>query len=297
MFDSASILQFLLSGATSGCAYALVALAIVQAANVSGVINLAQGEYVAVGGLVFASLAALGMPIVVCCIAAASTGVVLGAIQERLTVEPARESAAFVQITVSLGVAVVIRGTAYLVYGKDPVQAPGFSGDNVFFAFGAILPLQALWVWAGTAVLLALVFGLLSFTMLGRAIRACSINRRAAQLVGVNPRAMTLAVFMATGALSAIGGALIAPLTLASWDAGVTIGLKGLIAAIFGNFRSPVRAVAAGLAIGIAEAMIAGFGSSAAKDVVLYSLLLASLLILGGVFARGRDSLRLGSSY
>lgn len=295
--DWLSLIQFLLSGTTSGCAYALVALAIVLSANVSGTINLAQGEYLAVGGLVFAWLSSLGMPIAVCCLAVVTAGALLGAAQERLTVEPTRASPSFIRITVSLGVAVVIRGAAYLAFGKDPWRAPGFSGDDVFELFQAILPLQAIWIWAGTAILLALVFGVLSFTMLGKAVRACSINRRAAQLVGIDPRRMSLMVFMATGALSTIGGALIAPITLASWDAGLIVGLKGLIAAIFGNFRDPVRAVAAGLLIGIAESLISGFGSSDAKDVVLYALLLAALLIMGGVFARGRGSLHLGSSH
>lgn len=297
MFDVTNTLQFVLSGATSGCAYGLVALAIVLSANVSGVVNLAQGEYVAVGGLLLASLAGLGVPLPLCVLAVALTGLLLGAAQQQLTVEPTRRSPAFIQITISLGVAVVIRGVAYLAYGKDPLSAPGFSGDDVLFIYGAILPMQAVWVWTGTGMLLALVFGVLSFTMLGRAIRACSINPRAAQLVGVNPRRMTLAVFMATGALSTIGGALIAPITLASWDAGIVIGLKGLIAAIFGNFRQPVHAVTAGLMIGIGESLISGFGSSEAKDVVLYGLLLAALLIFGGVFARGRDAMRLGSSF
>lgn len=297
MFDPEALVQFLLSGLTAGCAYSLVALGIVLSANVSGVVNLAQGEYVAVGGLVLASLAGLGVPLPACGLAVVLAGLLLGAAQQRLTVEPTRNSPAFVQITVSLGVAVVVRGLAYLAYGKDPLHAPDFSGDDVFFFYGAILPLQALWVWGGTVLLLALVFGVLSFTMLGRAIRACAINDRAARLVGVNPRRMSLAVFMATGALSTVGGALIAPITLASWDAGLVIGLKGLIAAIFGNFRQPVHAVLAGLAIGVGESLIAGFGSSEAKDVVLYGLLLAALLLFGGVFARGRDMLHLGSSH
>jgi branched-chain amino acid transport system permease protein len=103
-------------------------------------------------------------------------------------------------------------------------------------------------------------------------------------------------VFAAGGAMSTLGGALIAPLTLASWDSGLTIGLKGLIAAIFGNFRSPGLAVAAGLAIGVLESCIAGFGSSEAKDVVLYLILLVALLVMGGVFARGRDRLHVGTS-
>jgi branched-chain amino acid transport system permease protein len=225
-----------------------------------------------------------------------AAGLLLGLLQERLTIRPIRAAAHFVQITVTLGVAVAIRGAAFLIWGKDPLNVRGFSGDDVFFLFGAILPVQTIWIWAGTAIMLALMFGILAFTQIGRAIRACSLNGRAARLMGINPQRMTALVFAAGGAMSMLGGALIAPLTLASWDSGLTIGLKGLIAAIFGSFRSPGRAVVAGLAIGVLEAFIAGLGSSEAKDVVLYLILLAALLVMGGVFARGRDRLHVGTS-
>lgn len=297
MPDTADLVQFLLSGTLVGCAYALVALGIVVSANVSGIINLAQGEYVAVGGLVLALLAPMGVPLPVCLAAVLLAGLLLGAVQERLTVQPTLSSAPFVQITVTLGVAVVIRGTAFLLCGKDPLGAPGFSGDDVFFLGGAILPFQALWIWGGTVVMVAGGFVALKYTLFGRAIRACAINPRAARLMGINPRAMSLTVFAATGALSTVSGALIAPIALASWDAGVMIGLKGLIAAIFGGFRSPARAVLAGLAIGVSEALISGLGSSESKDVILYGLLLGALLVMGGVFARGRDQLHIGSSH
>jgi len=297
MPNAAALAQFLLAGTTTGCAYALVALGIVLSANVSGVINLAQGEYVAIGGLFLTSLVALKAPLPACLLGVGLLGALLGVLQETLTVRPTRTSPSFIQITVTLGVAVVMRGFAYLIYGKDPIGVSGFSGDDVFVLLDAILPLQSLWIWGGTALLLILVFGVLGFTPIGRAIRACAINMRAARLMGIDPHRMSVAVFAVSGALSALGGALIAPLTLASWDAGLTIGLKGLIAAIFGGFRSPVTAVFAGLAIGIAESLVAGFGSSDARDVVVYAGLLIALLVMGGVLAKGRDRLRLGSSY
>jgi branched-subunit amino acid ABC-type transport system permease component len=297
MLDAAALAQFLLAGATTGCTYALVALGIVLAANVSGVVNLAQGEYVAVGGLLLVTLLGLGLPLILCLCGVGLLGAIIGALQEALTVRPARNSPHFIQVTVTLGVAVMIRGVAYLIYGKDPIAVPGFSGDDAFVLLDAILPLQSLWIWGGTAALVAMTFGILSLTSIGRAIRACSINPRAARLMGIDPERMSLSVFAASGALSAIGGALIAPLTLASWDSGLTIGLKGLIAAIFGGFRSPTKAVVAGLAIGIAESLVVGFGSSNARDAIVYGGLLVALLAMGGVLTRGRDRLRLGSSY
>lgn len=297
MLDAAAIAQFLAAGLTTGCGYALVALAIVLMANVSGVVNLAQGEYVAVGGLLLASLLAVHVPLPVALLIVTLAGAVLCAAQEQLTVRPVQDSPQFLQITVTLGIAVAIRGAAFLIWGKDPLGVPGFSGDDVIIVMDAIVPLQTQWVWGGTAALLILTFLMLSFTQVGRAIRACSINRNAARLMGINPQRTSLLVFAAAGAASMFSGALLAPLTLASWDSGLTLGLKGLIAAIFGGFRSPLAAVGAGLAIGVLEAFVAGFGSSDAKDVILYAVLLAGLLVMGGVFARGRDRLNLGSSH
>jgi branched-subunit amino acid ABC-type transport system permease component len=294
MLDSAAISQFLTAGLTTGCGYALVALALVVMANVSGVVNLAQGEYVAVGGLVLASLVAAHLPIVIALMVIAIAGAALGVVQERLTVRPIQSAPQFLQITVTLGVAIVIRGGAFLIWGKDPLGVPGFSGDDVLLFAGAIFPVQTLWVWFGTVLLLLVAFGVLSFTQIGRSVRACSINRTAARLMGINPQRTSMLVFAAAGAASTISGALLAPLTLASWDSGLTLGLKGLIAAVFGGFRSPLAAVAAGLAIGVLESFVSGLGSSASKDVVLYGLLLAGLLVMGGVFARGRDRLHSG---
>jgi branched-subunit amino acid ABC-type transport system permease component len=296
MLDSADIAQFLVSGLTTGCGYALVALAIVVMANVSGIVNLAQGEYVAVGGLMLASLTATHVPIAIGLVVVVLVGTVLGIVQERLTVRPVQGEAQFLQISITLGVAVAIRGAAFLIWGKDPLGVAGFSGDDVLVLAGAIFPIQTLWVWCGTAALLLLTFVVLSFTQLGRSVRACSINRNAARLMGINPQRTSLLVFAAAGAASTLSGALLAPLTLASWDSGLTLGLKGLIAAIFGGFRSPTAAVIAGLVIGVVEAFISGLGSSDSKDVVFYALLLAGLLVMGGVFARGRDRLQLGSS-
>lgn len=297
MPDSAALAQFLASGLTTGCGYALVALAIVLVANVSGVVNLAQGEYCAIGGLVLASLLAVQLPVTLCLLLVALLGTVLGVVQERATIRPIQRDAHFLQITVTLGVAVMLRGGAFLIWGKDPLAARGFSGDGVIEFAGAIFPVQTLWVWGGTAVLLLFIFLVLVFTQTGRAIRACSINREAAQLMGINPRRTSVLVLAAAGAASTLSGAFLAPLTLASWDSGLTLGLKGLIAAIFGGFKNPVSAVVAGLVIGILESFIAGLGSSDARDVFLYALLLAGLLAMGGVFARGRDRLRLGSAH
>lgn len=289
--DFSVFVQLLLPGLTTGCVYALVALGFVLCANVSEVVNFAQGEYVMLGGMICAFVLALGVPLYLAILLAVLAGATLGALQERLTLAPVRHSPYFIQITITLGVAVVLRGVALIAFGKDPLSMPGFSGDGVFEVAGAVVPVQSLWVWAATALMLGAVFGFLGYTDPGRAVRACSINLQAARLMGVDAGKLTLAVFAVAGATGAAAGVVIAPIVLANWDAGIAYGLKGFIGAILGNFRSPGIAVLGGLGIGIVESFAAGYLSSGYKDAIVYGVLLAYLLVRGGVFVFGRVSL------
>ena len=101
-----------------------------------------------------------------------------------------------------------------------------------------------------------------------------------------------LGVGIITGALA---GAVITPIVLANWDAGFLYGLKGFIGAIMGGLRSPTIAVVAGLGVGVAESLAAGYLSSGWKDAIVYGLLLAYLLVRGGVFVFGRAGLTAGT--
>jgi branched-subunit amino acid ABC-type transport system permease component len=289
--DFATFSQFVLSGLTTGCVYALVALGFVLCANVSGVVNFAQGEFVMIGGLIAASLIALGVPAPLAVLAAVVIGALLGLAQERLTLKPARRSPMFIQITITLGVSVVIRSIALLIWGKDPYAMPAFTGDGVFTFLGAVLPYQSLWVWGATAALLFGTFWFLKFTAVGRAVRACAINPQAARLMGINTERMSMVVLTASGASGALAGVVIAPIALASWSAGFDYGLKGFIGAIIGGFRSPTLAVLGGLGISVVESLAAGYISSESKDAIAYGALLIYLLVRGGVFTFGRASL------
>jgi branched-subunit amino acid ABC-type transport system permease component len=293
--DSTVFFQLLLPGLTTGCVYALVALGFVLTANVSGVVNFAQGEFVMLGGIIAAALVAHGVPIAFAVVAATLAGAALAAAQERLTLAPVRNTPHFIRITITLGVSVVLRGIALILFGKDPLFLPGFSGDGTFTLFGAFLPIQSLWVWLATAVLLAGTFWFLKFTDVGRAVRACSINIRAARLMGVNAERLTLLVFALAGGTGALAGIVITPIVLANWDAGIAYGLKGFIGAILGGFRSPLIAVLGGLGIGVVESLAAGYVSSGYKDAIVYGVLIAYLLVRGGVLLFGRATLSSGA--
>lgn len=289
--DWQTLSQFVLSGASTGCIYALVALGFVLCSNATGVINFAAGEYVMIGGLVAASLAGFGVPVGAAVLAAVVVGAAVGLLQERATLAPILKAPDFIRITVTLAFALVLRGAALLIWDKDPYPLPGFSGDGVFQFLGAYLVWQSVWVWALTAITLAVLYVLLMRTSLGRAIRACADNARAARLMGIDPVRVGMVVFAASGAIGALGGAAIAPITLAFWSIGIEFGLKGFIGALIAGFRSPPIAVGAGIAIGVAETLAAGYVSSGYRDIVVYSLLVLVLIAMSGLLRRGRKQL------
>lgn len=292
--DSSIFLQLLLPGLTTGCVYALVALGFVLCANVSGVVNFAQGEFVMLGGMAAAWLIGLDVPFALAVLAATAIGATVGAAQEFFTLAPVRLRPHFIQITTTVGFAVVLRGITLIVAGKDALSLPGFSGDGVIVLLGAIVPVQSLWVWGATLLLLLGTFTFLRHTRIGRAVRACSINLQAARLMGVNAERLRVIVFGVSGATGALAGVVITPIVLASWDAGLTYSTKGFIGAILGGFRSPSIAVLGGLFIGVLESLGAGYVSSGWKDFIVYGALLAWLLIQGGVFLRGRAGVAAG---
>ena len=116
---------------------------------------------------------------------------------------------------------------------------------------------------------------------------AASYNPLAAKLVGINTRRLLLLSFALAAALGATAGILITPIALTYANVGIMLGLKGFSAAILGGLGNPMGAIAGGLVVGIAEAMTAGYLSSAYKDAVAFVIILAVLFFLpSGLFGR-----------
>jgi branched-chain amino acid transport system permease protein len=270
--------QYFLSGLSVGCVTALVALGFVIIANVTGVYNFAQGEYVMVGGMVTAWSLTKGIPWPAAALLATAAGALVALVQERATVAPVRGRVGPLPLVVgSLGAAVVLRGAALLLWGRDPLRADPFTAGN-FELLGARLSNQVLWVWGTTALALGATLLLFYRTHLGRSMRAVASSPRAARLVGIRVGPLSMGAFMLGGALTGLVGAVTVPLTLVSWDRGITVGLAGFVAAALAGFSSPWRAVAAGLALGVVEALSAGLVSSSYRLAFVYGVLLVYLL-------------------
>ena len=282
------ILQFVLTGVTLGSTYALVALGFAIIYNASDVVNLAQGEFVMLGAMSAISLSAgQGLPLPVAILLAVLITLVQGLMLQRFAIAPARGITVVGTIIITIGASIFLRGLALLIWGKDIHALPHFSGETPLRLGGVTLLPQNLWVMGGAAVLVLAVHLFFNRTLLGKAILACSCNRTAAQLVGINVGRMLLVAYGLSALLGAMAGVLVAPITYTSYDAGIMLGLKGFAAAILGGMGNPMGAVAGGLLLGLLESLAAGLISSGYKDAIAFVVLLLVLFLRpSGLFGR-----------
>ncbi len=280
--------QFLASGLTAGSIYALVALGFSIIFNASRVINFAQGEFVMIGGMSAVSLVALGMPMPVAILGAVGIAAIVGLALERLAVGRARNADVVTLIIITIGASIFLRGLAQLVWDKRIHPLPALSGDTPISFLGATIIPQSLWILGATVAVVIALSWFFRRTMLGKAMLATSYNQLAAQLVGIDVKKVLFASFGLAAALGALAGVLIAPITFASYDVGIMLGLKGFAAAILGGLGSFPGAIVGGLVLGLLESLGAGYVSSAYKDVIAFVLILIVLFfrpdgILGAV--------------
>ncbi len=273
----------LISGLGLGSMYGLIALGFHVTYTVSGALNFAQGSSVMLGAVfcyVFATL--LGWPAPLAIVAALALCAAYGLLVERLAVRPflARGSDAWLVATVALGL--VTDNLVLFTFGNEPHSLPSSLATSSLPALG-VFPLQVLIPVVGLAAAGALHL-LSRRSRLGLAMRAVMENRDAARLMGVPTEALTAGAFALSSLLAGAAGVLIAPLFHIQSDMGVMFGLKAFAAAILGGVRSASGVMAAGLLLGLGEALtISAFGSGY-TEIVVFSLVILGLALRIGIY-------------
>ncbi len=283
------VTQFVISGLATGSIYALIGLSFAIIFNSTGIINFAQGEFVMLGGvLTIFSLNVLQLPLAAAIVVAVAVTTVIGLLFERLAIRPLKNATPLALIIITIGASILIRGVVMLLWGKDTQALPAFSGTEPISIAGATLLPQHLWIFGVTLMVIVGCRLFFNHTISGKAMRACSFNRRAANLVGISVGRMVLFSFVISAAVGSLAGVIIAPLTMTAYDVGVMLGLKGFCAAIMGGMGSGLGTVLGGLILGTLESLGAGLISSGYKDAIAFFILLLILFIRPqGLFKKG----------
>ena len=286
------LLQYLITPLTVGSVYAMVAIGFNIIYGVTEIINFAQGEFVMLGGLVMVFChVTLGLVLPLAFIATLGVVTLVGILLDRMAIRPIRQPSVLVLIIATLAASILIKGAAMLIWGKDPLDLPAFSGRTPINLGGAVIQPQYFWV---TGVLIVAVIFLTLFfnrTITGKAMTACADNANAASLVGINVKRMVSLSFCLSAALGAVAGIMITPISLMEYDRGAMLAIKGFGAAILGGLGSFPGAVLGGLILGAIESFGAGLISSGYKDAFALIVLLAVLFIKpSGLFGNAEIS-------
>ncbi|WP_153074213.1 branched-chain amino acid ABC transporter permease [Paraburkholderia bonniea] len=200
----------------------------------------------------------------------------MGPFVYRLAYEPIAEASTLLLLIVAVAVHFVLVGLGLVMFGAEGSRTTPFS-DATFNLGGLSISGQSLWVIGMAAVLIVALYLYFDRTISGKALRATSVNRLGAQLVGIGTTQAGRLAFTLAAGLGALCGILVAPLTTIYYDSGFLIGLKGFVGAIIGGLVSYPLAAAGAVLVGLLESY-SSFWASAYKEVIVFTLIIPVLL-------------------
>lgn len=249
-------LELVVSAASTGSIYGLVALSYLLMIRPTGIINFAVGEWSMVGAFVaFTALTIVQVPYIVAIPAVVLVMLAVGGLTERLTVRPLVERGApeLSPILALLGMLVIFREGMSVIFGADqyPVPYPfGFKRIEIGPFGGAP---QSFYIIAVTIVIFIAAWYFFERTVWGKIFEAVAINRRAAALMGINLRRVQMLAFAVGAAVAGMAGMLIAPNTLAHWLMGLPLAIQGFSALVIGGVGRVEGAILGGLILAFVE--------------------------------------------
>ena len=229
---------------------------------------------------------AAGWPLAVAVIATLAASAAFGLVVERIAVRPFFTAGSPVWLLSTIALGIIVENVAMVTFGKDARAFPSTLALKPVFLLGAgvypqelLLPLAGVVLMGGTQLFYHRTF-------YGRQLKAVAWDREAAGLMGIDvPRAVATA-YALSAVLAGVAGVLLAPLLNVSPTMGTLIGLKAFAVAILGGLGSAAGIVVAGFLYGLVEALVAGYVSTGAREIVGFALVIAMLTVrpwgLGG---------------
>lgn len=277
------ILQYLINGISIGAVYAIIALGYTMVYGIAKMLNFAHGDVIMVGAYIsFCVTNYMGLPAIVSVLAAVAVCTVLGIVIEGLAYKPLRGTPSLAVLITAIGVSYFLQNAAQLIWSSSPKN------------FTSIVTIQPITLFDGqlvitgevlvTVLVSVLVMVCLTWftgsTRTGKAMRAVSEDRDAAQLMGINVNRTISATFAIGSALAAVAGVLLcSTVPTLQPTTGSMPGIRAFTAAVFGGIGSIPGAMLGGISIGIIETFSKKYISTQFSDAVVFSLLIVILLV------------------
>ena len=288
-----SFLNFLISGISLGSIYAIIALGYTMVYGIAKMLNFAHGDVIMVGAYIcFFAVSSYGLPPVVGILGAVVVCTILGMAVERLAYKPLRQAPSLAVLITAIGVSYFLQNSALLLWSSNPKMFPAFftlgnaeAGEEVTNSlrlFDGQLTISYVTI-VTIITCLVIMIGLMVFisqTKMGKAMRACSEDKGAAQLMGINVDGTISMTFAIGSGLAAIAGVLLCSAypTLVP-TTGSMPGIKAFTAAVFGGIGSIPGAFLGGLLLGVIETFAKAYISMQLSDAIVFGVLIVVLLV------------------
>ncbi len=295
------IIQQLINGVSLGSVYALIALGYTMVYGIIKLINFAHGEIFMIGaftGFYFkngfnlyerlamtypnlqGTFLLYALDVVVTLIVAMIVAAFAGVVIERLAYKPLRFAPRLASLMTAVGVSMLLQNLGIYFLGAAPRGYPQLLPNSSYNILGAILSNRQIFVFVTAVFLILFLQFIVHKTRIGRSMRAASLDKDAARLMGINVNATIAFTFAIGSSMAAAGGVLFAmnygqvnPLI------GLMPGLKAFVAAVLGGIGIIPGAAIGGMLLGITEVAVSAFGYSMIRDAVAFAILILVLLI------------------
>ncbi|MDO4750242.1 MAG: branched-chain amino acid ABC transporter permease [Eubacteriales bacterium] len=282
-----TFLGHVITGLSLGSIYAIIALGYTMVYGIAKMLNFAHGDVIMIGAYVcFFAVTSFNLPPVLGILAAMLLCTVLGIVIERLAYKPLRQAPSLAVLITAIGVSYFLQNGAQLLWGASPKSFPmnffNFGGEKGISLLGGELNISYVAIVTVLAcVVIMIVLTLFTTkTKLGKAMRACSEDKGAAQLMGINVNQTISMTFAIGSALAAVAGVLMCSAYPALMPTtGSLPGIKAFTAAVFGGIGSIPGAFLGGILLGLIETFTKAYITTDLSDGIVFAVLIVVLLV------------------
>ena len=276
-------LSYLINGISLGSVYAIIALGYTMVYGIAKMLNFAHGDIIMVGAYVcFWAMQSLGCPTIVSILIAMIVCTVLGMVIERLAYKPLRQATSLAVLITAIGMSYLLQNIALLIWGANPknIARVVTIGKLSLFDGSLLITGEAIVTVLANIVIMVALTLFTGRTKMGKAMRAVSEDKGAAELMGINVNATISVTFAIGSALAAIAGVLLCssyPMLMPT--TGSMPGIKAFTAAVFGGIGSIPGAMLGGVLLGIIEILGKAYISQELGDAFVFAVLIVVLLV------------------
>ncbi len=276
-------LSYLLNGISLGSVYAIIALGYSMVYGIAKMLNFAHGDVIMIGAYMsFCAIQYWSLPPIAAILLAVVVCTALGILIERMAYKPLRSATSLSVLITAIGVSWLLQNIALLIWGANPKSYQSLVSFGSLKLFGGQLHITSetfITIAANVIIMIALTL-FTTKTKMGKAMRAVSEDKGAAELMGINVNATISMTFAIGSGLAAIAGVLLCssyPVLMPT--TGSMPGIKAFTAAVFGGIGSIPGALIGGILLGLIEILGKAYVSTELGDALVFAVLIIVLLV------------------